>query len=443
MFVLPNVNGLGKRNKKKPKRFNECLLMDGSMDFVDLGDETATERPQTVAKPTITFVAPAEVDRMRHARVSLPKIDAVKKLEPFCMIHSLYRCFCRGSATTGHPLELSDGESTTNVNPLASPKYYGSWEAAPSRKRQYTFEKEEPPRKRQYILEKGEPQASKNVALTNEQTIVHSEVTNLRYHDDIRESARTRPFRTRKAKSAHEWKMLRRKCVSDEASWRKLLWQRKQECADFREPPKRKNDLKQRSFSGVSAAPATSAKVTSPKATSAKVTSPKATSAAAAPAVRIPAATPSPSCSEMSVESDVQRKIQIEQLNQVMGSTMRSVKTVQLDTSFKLPNPFQRLLICKSWGNLLKAYHDQKIFIWVLGFSADRTILVITLVDEKPLIHDALFVAKLGDVDTKAMPLLGKMIKNSIESDKTKQLGKSTFSFIPSTAVKRIGCLLY
>lgn len=411
MFVLPNINGLGKRNKKKPKRFNECLFMDGSMDFVDLGEEAVADEPQQ--KP-VAFDTSAEVDRLRHVRVFIPKIDAVKKLEPFCMMHCLYRCFCKGTATDGEPLPLSENQNATESNPLASLDYYGGWVAAPPRKRQYTFEREE-------------ANTPKNLQVSNEKSTALLNGTHLKYHDDIRQSARTRPIRTHRSFTEHEWKMLRRKCVSQEAPLRKRLILLRQKCQNFRDPAKKKSDIKivlGKVTTVTASVPSTSSSSTTLSSIAAPLPSIAASTSVVSSA---PRGTPLSSARLLSTALNNHR-LRIANLNRIVTATMHKVREKQISDSFDLPHPFQTILLCKSWQQLLKAYREEKIFIWILNYGEDKTEMIITLSNEMPLIDELVTGANIKDTDNESLPLLGKLIKSFIENDQTKQFGKCRLS---------------
>ncbi|XP_058125665.1 uncharacterized protein LOC131266969 [Anopheles coustani] len=123
--VVPNSESETRRQKKMPVKFNDyyddqsfqCLLKGGTavepMSFV-------TSEPPANVKP----LTPAE--RMRHAHVVLNRIPELANLEPWCMVHELYRCFCGGTATQGKPFSFTED----NYIALSASKASATGEAA-------------------------------------------------------------------------------------------------------------------------------------------------------------------------------------------------------------------------------------------------------------------------------------------------------------------------
>uniref|UniRef100_A0A182WE80 MGA conserved domain-containing protein n=1 Tax=Anopheles minimus TaxID=112268 RepID=A0A182WE80_9DIPT len=95
-----------RRLKKKPKKYDDyyndqsvqCLLNGGSVTDVS----GYISKPPPNAKPL------TEVERMRHAHVLLNKLPPMPGIEPLCLIHMLYRCFCGGKATQGEPFSFTE-----------------------------------------------------------------------------------------------------------------------------------------------------------------------------------------------------------------------------------------------------------------------------------------------------------------------------------------------
>uniref|UniRef100_A0A182NPA4 MGA conserved domain-containing protein n=1 Tax=Anopheles dirus TaxID=7168 RepID=A0A182NPA4_9DIPT len=117
--LVRNTESETRRLKKKPKKYDDyyndqsvqCLLNGGSV----LDDITChISKPPPNAKP----LTPA--DRMRHAHVLLTRIPQLADMEPLCMVHDLYRCFCGGKATQGKPFSFAEDSNYPTVLPKGS-----------------------------------------------------------------------------------------------------------------------------------------------------------------------------------------------------------------------------------------------------------------------------------------------------------------------------------
>lgn len=386
MFVLPNINGLGKRNKKKPKRYNECLLMDGSMDFVDLSVETINDENVKIVK----YDKASELERMRHVNVFIPKLRVLNNLEPLCMVHQLYRCFCRNQSLAGRPFSLMDSEKIVadHLN-HATPepimvKNINQWETIPSRKRQYTFDKT--------VIDPVKRARMSFASTINPAPVIVQPPPLI--HDDVRQSARTRPFGGRKPKTKGEWYILRKNFIRTEAPLRTKLIAIQERCRASIHRPVRElprfidlNDDEDNASASVQEIART------------------------------------PPIESVPVVNPVDER-HVRKLNEIVTLTMRSIKNQQLDPTFNLLSINQRSLRCKSWEHFVEAYKIQKIFVWAICFEADHTVLAVTSSNDMPLFHKASSVSNIRFADDSSLPLVAKMLKKGILNDETKRLGK-------------------
>ncbi|XP_052890656.1 uncharacterized protein LOC128298885 [Anopheles moucheti] len=112
--LVQNKESECRRLKKKPKKYDDyyndqsvqCLLNGGSVKDVS----GYISKPPPNAKPL------TKTERMRHAHVLLNKLPQLADIEPLCMVHDLYRCFCGGKATQGKPFSFTE----ENCIPIAS-----------------------------------------------------------------------------------------------------------------------------------------------------------------------------------------------------------------------------------------------------------------------------------------------------------------------------------
>lgn len=90
-------------------------------------------------RPPIRIKDPFEamLHQIRHVSVTLRPLTHISSIEPWCMVHKLYKCFCKGEATEGKTFSFEDLDQVEE-----------RIDFGPSKRRMYVFEKEEPEKKR-------------------------------------------------------------------------------------------------------------------------------------------------------------------------------------------------------------------------------------------------------------------------------------------------------
>ncbi|XP_059608680.1 uncharacterized protein LOC132256345 [Phlebotomus argentipes] len=118
-FLLSNSSEeKSKRNRVAPRKFGDyvsCEVEEGETSPRPVVDtDTLVKFPQVKsARRERAMRLEPDLERMRHTSVVLDRIDgAVDALEPWCMIHELYRCFCKCEATHGKPFLLKQISET-------------------------------------------------------------------------------------------------------------------------------------------------------------------------------------------------------------------------------------------------------------------------------------------------------------------------------------------
>lgn len=99
-----------RRSKRAPKRYSDFV---DSGKLLNGGEETGEIVPLTeLTKTKFTPKDPLEaaVYQMKHCNVVLRPLQHVTQIEPWCMVHRLYKCFCNGQATDGRPFTFDDLE---------------------------------------------------------------------------------------------------------------------------------------------------------------------------------------------------------------------------------------------------------------------------------------------------------------------------------------------
>nr|XP_040236282.2 uncharacterized protein LOC120957906 isoform X2 [Anopheles coluzzii] len=104
--LVHNKETESRRQKKKPKKYDD-YYNDLSMQSL-LNGGSAKDVSQYISKPPPNAKPLSPADRMRHAHVLLTKLPQLADIEPLCMVHDLYRCFCHGKATQGKPFSFTE-----------------------------------------------------------------------------------------------------------------------------------------------------------------------------------------------------------------------------------------------------------------------------------------------------------------------------------------------
>lgn len=108
-----------KRNRRQPKRYFDYTV-NGDTNGEDEADPVVAEGPREEAWSGICKkdFGHEDIEKMRHCSVNLPHIPQLEVLEPWCIVHELYRCFCGNKRIEGRPFKLHtepDGTIRANV----------------------------------------------------------------------------------------------------------------------------------------------------------------------------------------------------------------------------------------------------------------------------------------------------------------------------------------
>uniref|UniRef100_A0A182PN51 MGA conserved domain-containing protein n=1 Tax=Anopheles epiroticus TaxID=199890 RepID=A0A182PN51_9DIPT len=114
--LVHNKESESRRPKKKPKKYDDYYNEQSVQSL--LNGSSAKDVSQYISKPPQNAKPLSEADRMRHAHVVLYKLPQLINIEPLCMVHDIYRCFCGGTATTGKPFSFTE-ESCSSMAPKA------------------------------------------------------------------------------------------------------------------------------------------------------------------------------------------------------------------------------------------------------------------------------------------------------------------------------------
>lgn len=400
MFVLPNSVRSTKRNTKKPKRYNECLPNYDSSEELD-ATLPAQSPPKRARQTVVNEYAYDQtiIDSMRHVTVHVPKLPELD-VEPWCMIHCLYKCYCDGTAIVGKPFSFTNANATdkaiddhSNHVIDETAKYSSHWESIPPRRRQYSFDRS----------------ASTSTSVTASQM-----------NEDIAEqrslrAARTRMFRwqiERTRCSRNDVRDLRRQCDEVEYPCQSMLNEYIQRCKQhfLRETWKSRSVYDQK------------------RGTNAAVVD-NSDDIQFVSEIRVPTTYAQRNSPETSVT----------QLNRIITNTMRTVCAIQRRNLLKLNTEPCKMSIVR-WDRMLAAFKQNQVFVWDTLLTDDSSVLLLTTDANNsiPINRNIRSATNIRITANDRLPLVAQMLKMAVKNEETTQLGKrihlcrSTMASLPS-----------
>ncbi|XP_037809193.1 LOW QUALITY PROTEIN: uncharacterized protein LOC119601958 [Lucilia sericata] len=153
LLINETNNDKKRRCTKTPKRYE---------DFTDTEDEQRRNSPKKAALTTIdnekhlaieikevhepVYVKDSILEQLKHCTVNLVPLQEMDNIAPWCMVHNLYKCFCKGRAVEGKPMIIEKEEVNTTIEHEAEQKLEYDYNV--SFKAKYTFEKVEKKKKK-------------------------------------------------------------------------------------------------------------------------------------------------------------------------------------------------------------------------------------------------------------------------------------------------------
>lgn len=387
VFMVPNGMLSSKRSTKKPKRYNE---LDTFTNFDDLDTmEMLPSRPkrsrtETQSPPAIEQIAYDKnvIDSLRHVNVLVKRLPELN-VETWCMVHCLYRCFCKGQDIKGQPFSFKRGDNNAGST---------HWEAAPARRPTYTFARSATPDTPTTPTATAAVSATMSAAVTNAPktvppiTIKLPTATYLSITMRL-PSARVRPIRMKdiQRRTIEEIQLLRQKCDELERPKTVYLEQKIAQCKSFFTRENRAKEEKRGQ----------------------EKPSPNETS----------------STPEQTAEAPKVPLNSVEQLNQLITNKMRNICAAQRRFLMDLKDETFKLSVVR-WDRILKAFNSKEIIVWLAQLSDNSATLLLTLHDERPVSQSIVNVVKINEYPLKKLPLLARMIREGMRNDETVQLGE-------------------
>lgn len=148
LLINETNNDKKRRCTKAPKRYE---------DFTDTEDEQRRNSPKKTAMTTIdnekhlaieikevhepVYVKDSILEQLKHCTVNLVPLQEIDNIAPWCMVHNLYKCFCKGRSVEGKPMIIEKEEVNTTVVHTTEQKL--EFDYGVSLKPKYTFDKVE------------------------------------------------------------------------------------------------------------------------------------------------------------------------------------------------------------------------------------------------------------------------------------------------------------
>lgn len=465
-IYIPNHENVGKRNKRVPKRFHDSVETPfAALDAICQPPLPAPARKSKADNnrfndnPLMTPVSKAkrsrlqtELDKMTHCNVSLLKMPTLDSLEPWCMVHCLYKCFCK--------LKVTSGKRFTFDEPGAIIAEPDESYAAPPKKRQYTFEKPAP------APAEAEKPASTEKSSTSIQLLKKYEF----------QAARTKPFtlgRTmRSRKEIKKMHAMYRQVESDNPGLKKLLNSHKRRCWMYAgekvyvvDPERSSKNVPTENIpntvtmslpgdsllkpmrppvSDYSKPGPMSSKKTTTIPTQQMTLSSLPTvfqkrsqsvvhpvrrpstlvateSSASAPTATSNTPASSTITKPTSEESKSIHDHNMKYFNYCVNRTMEQVKSAQINTVVvKAPQP--KNLNCIQWNRLVPLFQADKVFVWEIQLETLEVILGLTVANVMPIVPGALSAMNIKVVQTNRLPLVAQLLKQGMNNPGTAQM---------------------
>lgn len=367
MFVLPNSSTATKRSSKKPKRFtnDETYLEETETEILFKSKRRRPAEKVVENRPTVDRQRQSLLKSLQHVRVEVKQLPELE-VEPWCLVHCLYKCHCKGRAQRGRIFNFSNKK-----NDITGP---GGWEIISPRKRQYTFERDN-------IFTDEPSQKNRKINLPELKEL----------YEFSQSSARTSEFNWKKRprRSPLELKTFKNECMFTEGRKISLMNDRIFQCFKFN---RAKNTLTKSMENGRLVSQAKTNALSNGQITS----------------LGIP-----------STES-------LHRLNNVITETMQRLTALQGRDQLTL-NPTPNKLSIIPWGRILQAFKSHEIFIWDVELKNDLRVLVLTTTHIKPKSDNFVRITNINYADVNSLPLVAKLLRNDYQTDKTKYLGNFFF----------------
>ncbi|KAG4075032.1 hypothetical protein HA402_004578 [Bradysia odoriphaga] len=396
-IYVPTWDEKKKRLKKVPKRLSDCVQFESDFVHRDLSETLLTKeenrmrasKPETVERVDDQVLTSSKNDMVKsmiHVNVNVERLDVLDNLEPLCMIHGLYKCFCKFRAVDGRRFEFSNSK----IDVIEQPVY--------TKKRQYTFERN-----------KDEP-ANKYMAVADEDLDYSATCRRVRVVDTNHQ----------KIKNRVRLETIRRKIKTIE-----------------RDHPERKRLLENR-IKRCIAMPEVGQLVTVPDARDDTPGISNAEVNKSGHSMESDVMEQSSSSGVRdSITSDANATKYRSRFNNIICKTMQGISQ-KLKSMTSLPSPVNKAFYYMQWKHFVKHFNEDRIYVWEVQLNTKEVLLVVTDKNIMPIVSNAMYVINIKAVSTERLPLLPKLIKLGVENEETNKL--SVLLFGVSNYWRVLGC---
>lgn len=442
--ILPNSDQYksGKRNKKMPKRYDDCInQLIGIKNTSDVSDsecisnkkvvEIAETKEETIDELRNSLPAKEFLNRLVHVSVNLERMDNLLELEPWCMVHCLYKCFCKLNATRGKPFDFTvdfveryKDEKDTKVKQKESAK--------------------DIPRSNSKDVQKEQKVTSKLQYREDSDTSPsHSRKRNSIYEDDRSwlphckiakpmsalyemNCARTLPViaKSIQQRNTERLRSNRKEIEQHESDNPRLLVtliRKIKAClmtiADetplppnaepilIQDSPK-KSEIKQSATNEM-------------KENQNKIPDEPLPSTSGLMKKDLVKSKPEPPLDPLTLKQS-QKNIKI--LNYIVSKSMQSICEVQRKSTKKLGPPLNKVLTFVQWSDICEAFNENEIYVWNIQLDSNENILAVTTQNIMPVVRRAVCVINIKAVSSERLPVVGQMLKLGAITEKTRHL---------------------
>uniref|UniRef100_A0A1A9X4B3 MGA conserved domain-containing protein n=1 Tax=Glossina brevipalpis TaxID=37001 RepID=A0A1A9X4B3_9MUSC len=119
LLINETHNDKKRRCARAPKRYEYFTNRDGDGNgFMpkQLNALTAIEKPSSNHMSEHVLVKDTTLDQLKHCSVNLLRLEDTSNMVAWCMVHELYKCFCKGKALEGKPFIM--GREETNPSAI-------------------------------------------------------------------------------------------------------------------------------------------------------------------------------------------------------------------------------------------------------------------------------------------------------------------------------------
>lgn len=367
-------------------------------------------------------------DFMTHVSVPLTRLEGLDEIEPWCMTHCLYKCFCNGNNMIGKPFAFSNrpGPAPVIQKPVYVQQNFEEMVIPQSRKRKYTF------------LKDGEAEVDENLVYNpktkSQKSIELSEAVNFEdLIDEIEtETARCVPINSKKWLFQNR---KRRKEVIESMRMNKkeqhyanaILKDRITKCFElvqYENKQKAESDLRKDESSHiyipVDIHPDSSRNSFS--------NSNESQLPIITDAVSLNSNQNDESFDDNSVESSKMKSKNIAKLNYYVSRAMTSICEIQKRSTKNIIVPKSKTINLVKWSCLVDAFNEDLVFIWEIRRNREL-ILAMTVTNTIPILENATSIVNIKAVSPRCLPLLAKMLFVKLNNERTKTLGVLLYGF--------------